>query len=167
MIANMWRDINGYEGLYQISDTGEVKSLERTRVGKNGSTVIVTECIRKQKTDKDGYKEVALCKDGKMKYYRVHRLVAEAFLENPNDYTIINHKDENPANNNASNLEWCTQQYNRQYSLHKSSTVIECNRVIYPSIRECARVLGIDTKNIRYHLNKGTLYKGQYLFNTI
>lgn len=163
----MWKDIKGYEGFYQVSDTGEVKSLERTRVGKNGSSVIVPECIRKQKTDKDGYKEVALCKDGKMKYCRVHRLVAEAFLDNPNGYPIINHKDENPANNNVNNLEWCTEQYNRQYSLYKSSTAIECNGTIYPSIRECARTLGIDTSSIIYHLDKGTLYKGQYSFNTI
>ena len=101
----MWKDIKGYEGLYQVSDTGEVKSLARTRNSKNGCICPVPECIRKQKTDKDGYKEVALCKDGKTKHCRVHRLVAEAFIDNPNNYSVVNHKDENPANNNVDNLE--------------------------------------------------------------
>lgn len=59
----------------------------------------------KQRTDKDGYKEVALSKDGLIKFYRVHRLVAEAFLSNPNNYPVINHKDEDPANNYVENLE--------------------------------------------------------------
>lgn len=141
--------------------------MERTRIGKNGSLVVVKECIRKQKTDKDGYKEVALCKDGKMKHYRVHRLVAEAFLDNPYGYEIINHKDENPANNKVGNLEWCTIKYNCNYSLYKTSTSIECNGIEYPSIRECARQLGIEHSCIRYHLDKGTLYKHKYTFKTI
>lgn len=160
----MWKDIKGYEGIYQIDEYGTVKSLQRTRIGKAGSTVIVPERILKQKTDKDGYKEVTLSDNGKMKYFRVHRLVAEAFIPNPNAYPVINHLDENPANNHISNLEWCTCSYNTRYSIYKVSHKISCNGVEYPSIRECSRELNIDTNCIRYCLKTGKPYKGILTF---
>ena len=97
----MWKDIDGYEGLYQVSNTGEVMNV---RTGK----------ILKAKRDKDGYFEVCLCKNGK-RYFRVHRLVADAFIPNSLNLPQVNHKDENPSNNNASNLEWCSCEYNINY----------------------------------------------------
>lgn len=103
----IWKDIPGYEGLYQVSNTGRVRSLNYNRTGKSK--------VRKQNTDKRGYKRVNLCKDGKNKIYSIHRLVALAFIPNPNNYPIINHKDENPSNNAVWNLEWCTQEYNINY----------------------------------------------------
>lgn len=102
-----WKDIEGYEGLYQVSNTGRVRSLNYKRTGKTK--------VLKQGTDKDDYKKVVLCKDGKNKVYLVHRLVALAFIPNPNNYPMINHKDENRINNAVWNLEWCTQQYNCNY----------------------------------------------------
>ena len=101
----------GYEGKYQVSNDGKVRSLNYKRTGKTK--------ILKQNTNKDGYKTLLLCKNGKVKAYYIHRLVAQAFIPNPNNYLIVNHKDENPANNHVSNLEWCNHEYNMNYGTIK------------------------------------------------
>ena len=106
-----WRDIKEYEGLYQVSNLGRFKSLPRYT--RNGSCK--QEKILKLAFDKDGYMLINLHKDGKRKSYRAHRLVAMHFLENPNNLPDINHKDENPSNNNVNNLEWCDKTYNNNY----------------------------------------------------
>lgn len=108
-----WKDISGYEGLYQISNFGRVKSVGR-RAGKNGIQTI-RERMLCQHTDKAGYIAVTLSKYGKLKVCRTHRLVAIAFIENPKDYPFINHKDENKGNPHISNLEWCDNSYNIRY----------------------------------------------------
>lgn len=106
-MIEIWKDIPGYEGKYQVSNRGEVKSLNYRGSGELK--------LLKQNTDKNGYKQVSLYKNGKRKNHFVHRLVAMAFLPNPNNLSIVNHKDENPSNNNVNNLEWCTQEYNLNY----------------------------------------------------
>lgn len=106
-----WRDIKGYEGLYQVSNLGRVKSLARKTNNQYGKK----ERLMTQKLDKDGYKRVGLNKNGKQIYYGVHRLVAQAFISNPNNYPQINHKDENKSNNKVDNLEWCDGKYNQNY----------------------------------------------------
>ena len=103
-MKEIWKDIKGYEGTYQISNLGNVLSVAR---GKPK--------LRKQSTDKDGYKYLILCKDGINKNHFVHRLVAAAFIENPTNHPVINHKDENKSNNSYKNLEWCTYKYNLHY----------------------------------------------------
>ena len=103
----VWKDIPEYEGLYQVSNLGNVRSLNYRRSGELK--------LLKQNTTKKGYKRVVLCKNGKEKNCRVHRLVAMTFIPNPNDYKEVNHKDENPSNNNVNNLEWCTNEYNINY----------------------------------------------------
>lgn len=108
-IKEEWKDIENYEGLYQISNLGRVKSLGN---GKSGNS---KERILKQKINKNGYCCVALCKEGKPKYYQVHRLVAQTFLPNPDNLPQVNHIDENKQNNCVSNLEFCTQKYNNIY----------------------------------------------------
>lgn len=100
-----WKDIEGYEGLYQVSE-GEVKSLNYNKTKK--------ERVLK-KSIVGGYYTVNLHKDGVMKTYYVHKLVAEAFIPNPDNLPCINHKDENKLNNSVSNLEWCTVKYNTNY----------------------------------------------------
>ena len=97
-----WKDIPGYEGLYQVSNLGRIK-----RFLKTSERIISGEIVF-------GYVQVALYKNGKRKMKRVHQLVAEAFIQNPNGYKSINHKDWNRGNNAADNLEWCTQAYNNQ-----------------------------------------------------
>lgn len=114
----VWKDIENYEGLYQISNFGNVKSLTRQVYTSNpkftGYRVLREKLLRPGKT-KDGYSSVVLRKDGKGKSYYVHRLVAEAFLQNPHNLPEINHKDENKENNHVNNLEWCTHIYNGNY----------------------------------------------------
>ena len=102
-----WKDIKGYEGLYQISNYGRVKSLGNDRNRK--------EKILKNQSNNKKYEIINLCKNGKIKRYFIHRLVAEAFIPNPNNLPYINHKDENPSNNYVNNLEWCTIKYNNNY----------------------------------------------------
>ena len=101
-----WRDIEGYEGLYQISNLGRVKSFPRPTTPGG---------ILKTIKRKDGYCSIKLSKNGKVKKVLVHRLVAKAFIPNTNNLPIINHKDENPLNNNVDNLEWCDYKYNNNY----------------------------------------------------
>lgn len=110
----LWKDIKGYEGLYQISNKGRVKSL----IFKNRMTTIKREKILKnQRTN--SYYHIILRKDGITKNYLIHRLVAEAFVENSYNYKEINHKDENILNNDANNLEWCDHSYNINYGNRK------------------------------------------------
>lgn len=103
----IWKDISGYEGLYQVSNLGRVRSLNYNHTGEIK--------LLKQGTYKKGHKCVSLFKNKKGKTYSVHRLVAIAFIPNPNNLPIINHKDEDPSNNNVNNLEWCTVAYNNTY----------------------------------------------------
>lgn len=103
----IWKDIEGYEGLYQISSLGKVKSLNYRHTGK--------EKILKLCKDKDGYLQVCLCKDGKVKCCRIHRLVASAFLPNPDNLSEINHIDENKQSNCLDNLEYCDRSYNTNF----------------------------------------------------
>lgn len=116
----IWKDIEGYEGLYQISNLGRVKSLERWVTANWGKTKklskqLIKEKIRKISYNSNGYALVVLAKQGKNKTYLLHRLVASAFVDNPNNLTIVNHKDENPSNNRYDNLEWCDYTYNNTY----------------------------------------------------
>lgn len=104
----IWKDIEGYEGYYQVSSTGKVKSLARFRLGKNGTLVPIKEKILANKISKSGYCIVGLYKNGDKKFFSVHRLVATAFIENTYAKETVNHKDGNKENNNVSNLEWST-----------------------------------------------------------
>ena len=102
----IWKDIEGYEGFYQVSNMGQVRSIKQNVGEKHFWGVILKKSLAGR-----GYEFVGL--SGKAHY--VHRLVAKAFLENPKNYPCINHKDENKLNNNVENLEWCTYQYNNRY----------------------------------------------------
>lgn len=105
-----WEDIAGYEGLYQVSNLGRVKSL-----GNNKSR---NEKIIKPRSNKDGYLLVGLYNEGKGKNHRVHRLVAQAFINNPDNKPEVNHKDEDKTNNCVENLEWVTRKENINYGTH-------------------------------------------------
>lgn len=111
----IWKDIEGYEGLYKISNLGRVMSCERyVRTCGNGKRLVESKILKQSKCP-GGYNEVGLWKKNKSKTYLVHRFVAKAFLENPNNYPEVNHKDENKDNNCVDNLEWCTSKYNANY----------------------------------------------------
>ena len=117
MNTEIWKDIKGYEGLYQVSNFGRVKSLPRTIISQNHFNFF-------QKTIKEkilsapksaGYPIVTLYKNGVSKIYKVHRLVTETFIPNPNNLSQVNHKDEDKTNNCVENLEWCDSKYNVNY----------------------------------------------------
>lgn len=110
-----WRDIEGYEGSYQVSDCGRVKSLQRKITYKDGREKVLQEKILHNFLSDLGYYHVMLSKNGTPKRYKVHRLVAKAFIPNPNELPIINHRDECKTNNVVENLEWCDQNYNIHY----------------------------------------------------
>lgn len=153
-----WRDIKGYKGRYQVSNTGNVKSLNYRRTGK--------EKILEGVDNGHGYLYVSLSKDGKGKSCPVHKLVAQAFLDNPDNLPEVNHKDENKYNNCMDNLEYCSRSYNVNYgtgskrSAEKrrndtriSKAVIGINKVSglileFPSIIEAERQTGISCSNI-------------------
>lgn len=111
-MSEVWRDITGYEGYYQVSSEGRVKSLERTFIDKSGRKQTVKERILKPGMDRGGYLIVDLCDGGKRKRFKVHRLVCQAFHDNPENKPCVNHIDENKTNNAASNLEWSTAKEN-------------------------------------------------------
>ena len=108
-MKEIWKDCKGYEGKYQVSNLGRVWSIGSQKYLKGS-------------TDKDGYMCVYLtAKNGKTKIEKIHRLVALVFLDNPNNYPQVNHKDENKQNNCVDNLEWCDTKYNTTYSKSKAS----------------------------------------------
>lgn len=107
-MAELWKAIPNFPN-YLVSNEGRVKSIARDYgYGSHGDMVL-------SQNDRRGYKGVTLFKDGYRYYLAVHRLVAEAFIPNPTNLPLVNHKDENRANNAASNLEWCDQVYNSNY----------------------------------------------------
>ena len=112
----IWKDVKGYEGAYQVSSFGRVRSLDRKVPSKYGRFRKVKGMILKLRTDKDGYYKVNLKKNQKGKSSRVHRLVAEAFINNPENKPQVNHINGVKSNNNILNLEWATLSENRRHA---------------------------------------------------
>ena len=105
-MTEVWKDIKGFEGRYQVSNLGQVRSIDV----KVGNRFFIRRILVPIKNSQ-GYMIVNLSR----KAHKVHRLVAIAFLDNPNNYRCVNHKDENKANNRVDNLEWCSYKYNNNY----------------------------------------------------
>ena len=116
-MIEIWKDIKGYDGIYQISNFGRVRSVDRVVYGrlsyKNGR--LVKGKLLSLRKGKEGYVRVNLNKDGIKTTYDVHKLVADAFMDNPSNLPQINHKDENKTNNHVGNLEYCDSYYNTNY----------------------------------------------------
>lgn len=171
MIDEIWKDIKGFEGLYQVSNYGQIKSLKW-----NHSNTIKLLTL----TNNQGYMRTYLFKD-KIKYSKyVHDLVAEAFIPNPNHYTEVNHIDENKENNFYLNLEWCNKKYNSNYG-NRNKLISQNSAMLrpilqydlgdnfikeYPCIISAVKELGIRSSGIsnccagRYSQSGG--YKWKY-----
>lgn len=120
MKKEIWKDIEGYEGYYQISNLDRVTSMDRTvnRSSCRGNMNIKGKLLKKM-INTSGYKAIDLCVLGKRKAHRIHRLIATAFIPNPLNLPCVNHKDGNKLNNDISNLEWCTYSENSTHA-HKT-----------------------------------------------
>ena len=169
-----WKSIAGYEGLYEVSDLGRVKSL---KYGK--------EKILKPKKTRCGYLRVCFYKDGHRKYLLVHRLIAEAFIPNPNNLDTVNHKDEVKTNNTVTNLEWMSIGDNNNYGTrnkrasetqindkNKSKVVQMFDRkgnllAAFPSTHEAERVTGINHRHISECCNGKLKSAGGYIWRYI
>lgn len=116
-MKEIWKNIKGYEGLYQISNYGNIKSLDRIIIYKNKYSHFHKGKYLKQEIDINGYLYISISKDGKIKKNKVHRLVAETFIFNPKNKSDVNHKDGNKQNNNIDNLEWNTHQENENHAV--------------------------------------------------
>lgn len=123
-MSEIWKDIPGFEGLYQVSNLGRVKSLPR---GKQWPYRRTHNNIRKPRV-KNGYYQVNLSKENKVKWISVHRLVALAFIPNPDNLPCINHRDENRLNNSIENLEWCSYAYNANYGTARQRQIESMKR---------------------------------------
>ena len=149
-MLEIWKDVKGYEGLYQVSNTGKVRSLHYRKTDKV--------CELKPYLMKTGYCRVHLHKpNGEIEDFLIHRLVAEAFIPNPDNLPQVNHKDECKTNNCVENLEWCDNFYNSNYGTHNERVGKAHSKTVFQitldgkfvkewkSTREVERILGINT----------------------
>ncbi|UUW40520.1 homing endonuclease [Enterococcus phage vB_Efm_LG62] len=167
-MKELWKDIKGYEGLYQVSNLGRVKRLK----GK----YISTERILKPTKHTTGYLRVKLCKNNVRFNKKIHRLVAEAFIPNPENKPQVNHIDEDKTNNIISNLEWMTAKENINHGTHNERVsktmgipIIAINCITgeskeFHGITECARQLGLQHQHISAVLKGRYKQTGGYTF---
>lgn len=160
-MEEIWKDIKGFEGKYQISNIGNVKSLEREVRNTNNSTRIVKERILKLQNNPHKYKMVAMSKESYIKPFVTHRLVATAFIPNPENKPCVNHINGIRWDNRVENLEWCTHKENTRHMIdvlgfRKTAEMIENSAKtkrkkvinedtgqVYESVKSCAIDLGI------------------------
>ena len=174
-MEEIWKPIKGYEGLYEVSNMGRVKRLPYTCIGytKGHKRLYLRTFqggILKGTICKNGYYRVTLTKNGVNKYYHVHRLVAEAFIENPNNLPFINHRDETRTNNWVDNLEWCTCQYNNTYGNARKRSAASYSRnrsypvkmysvygefiKTFPSVKDAAKEVGVTHNSLLRAISK-------------
>ena len=158
-LIEIWKDVVGYESTHQISNLGRVRVKESTIHTSTGNRIYKSKLLNPQ-TNNGNYKFVTLIVNNNRKTAYIHRLVAEAFIPNPDNLPCVNHKDEDKTNNSVDNLEWCTYQYNNSYndkgkriSATKSIPVYQFDlngNLIkeWKSMKEAGKSLGIDEANI-------------------
>ena len=116
MTDEIWKPISGYEGVYEVSNLGRVRSCDRIVVCNDGRKYKRKGKVLRQSYDANKYYKVALCKNGKQKNFSVHRLVAQAFIPNPENKLTVNHKNGDKLDNRVENLEWATREENMQHA---------------------------------------------------
>lgn len=157
----MMKDIAGYEGIYAVTDTGEVWSYRRKRFLKPSWS--------NSNSGKDfkGYLQVGLCVNGERRWKKVSRLVAEAFIPNPNNLPEVDHIDSDRSNNSVSNLQWISKQDN--LSKRRNIKLVKCleNGKIYNSINEAAKDLNLNVGSISHVINGKMKQTGGYHFESV
>lgn len=167
-MLEIWRDIKGYEGFYQVSNLGRVRNSMTDKILKP--------------VPNHRYLRVTLCKNGVHKLFRIHRLVAQAFIPNPDNLPTVNHKDQDKTNNCVDNLEWSDMEYQINYGdrnnrvsqkqindPNKSKPVVQYTLDMvfvaeYPSAREASRQTGVDYGNIKHCCNGKFKTAGGYIW---
>jgi hypothetical protein len=154
-----WRDVVGYEGYYQISSQGRVRSLPTELPTSNSATRIRTPRIMRQYLDTHGYPVICLWKDAESKMFLVHRLVAEAFIPNPNNLPVIDHVDSQRNNNCVENLRWVTQEENIHHAM-------EIGNASYEHFYEVSQTEDVKKKRLAavskpVRRNDGKIYQSQ------
>lgn len=162
----LWKDVKGYDGKYQVSNLGNVRSVDRTFTNACGVVVTRKGTILKPRVNRNGYMRVTMHKGGKVNTEVIHRCVAVAFIPNPEELPQVNHKDGNKRNNNVSNLEWCTSMENMHHAAQKGlrnnaleyaksarKAVIATNletgeETFYESVHAAERVFGRHVTNV-------------------
>lgn len=175
-INEVWRPIEGFECLYEVSNLGRVKSLDRWVVYKDGKKRLFKGQLLISVRNRDGYMRVCLHKDSLQYNKCIHRLVAEAFIPNPNNLPMVNHIDEVKTNNRVDNLEWCDAQYNAIYGTAIQRRLEKYKKKVnqynkdgvfikqWDSPKDAADCLGIDRFHI-YHVCKGERrFAGGYIW---
>lgn len=181
-MEEIWKDIKDYEGFYQCSNTGKIRSLDRYVIEKSGKKQFRSGQIIVPRLNKNGYLQFALNKDSKRKMAYVHIIVANTFIDNPFDLKTVNHKDGNKLNNSIENLEWNSYSENNTHSyreLHRSiadegatpKTVyiidtVEKKLQYYSSITETSKVIGLSHTQINRYIHSNNKWKGRYIFLT-
>lgn len=179
----VWKTIKGYEGYYEVSDTGRVRSLTRVipNVSETSDIFYRTLHGREMKLTYDpinGYYVVNLRKNCTSNVRQVHRIVAETFLENPDNLPTVNHIDGNKLNNDLSNLEWASYSWNNlhalQHGLRRPRGVTICQYTSdgelvgqFRSVCEASRATGIGRANISHCVNRRTLSAGGYVWRKL
>lgn len=171
----IWKDVLGYEGLYAVSSEGNIKSLERTVINKNGKEQKYPERFLKFDTNaasNSDYYRVTFSKDHKVKRYSVHRVVAEAFIPNPENKPHINHLDNDGTNNSITNLEWCThsenmlhaQQQGRLFAAQSKGGKLGSAKEVEMAIEKSNSIVGqvFNQWEVLYPIGKLGKGKGKY-----
>ena len=188
MEQEVWKDIRGYEGLYQVSNYGNIRSVPHSYLTKSGKKMVVSGRLLAPRLHNKGYYTISLYCGKHRKQFYVHRLVASHFCCNPNKYPCVNHIDNNPSNNRACNLEWCTHKQNTAHALKQHRLITPADmgyrkqkqpyRICltdgthigdYPSIADAMIAIGENPLNHApiNNIRLGMPYKGKYVFSKL
>ena len=168
MSDEIWKPVVGYEGYYEVSNKGNVMSLDRIVTGKAGGIYIKKGRMLKPGNSR-GYDVVTLYKNKKIAYKFIHKAVAEAFIPNSNNLPEVNHKDEIRSNNDVSNLEWCTKKYNMNYGTRNERAGKAISKALKGKyVGENSPIFGVKRteeakeKNRLAHIGKPSAFKGKH-----
>lgn len=169
--AEIWKDIKGYEGHYQVSNHGNVRSCYREGIATNGRLFVVPSILIKKHISNAGYQRITVSKNRKTKHLTIHRLVAESFLDKKEDKNIVDHIDRNKENNHVDNLRWCNQKENIKFFFdtfaRKGETAANAkltDKDVSHIKREMDRLMDIDKKYVEkiakgYGVSRDAIYK--------